>query len=359
MTGNKLKIKSVTDLGPQLKDNEHNMIGQDGAFSISLGKETLWFFGDTLIGERTPGESLWYPGGKPVGPKDMSGMGRIKQMINNTGLVTGITSGKNGLTGYKYILDKNRDIKPLIKLLPGEDPDEVRIWCLHGVHINGKVYLFYVKVEMIEEGIFPVNFNVIGSGIAVGKQDDWEFKRIIHGSSDIFWKEDEPKFASAVLKDKDSDTLYLYGVVRQDGIQNCYLAKTQADCIEDLNTCVYYTGDGKWSRSLHEAVPVFNGMPNELSVTYNNYLKSYLAVHSYDLSGNVVGRTSPSPWGPWSEPEILYSVKVQREKELPYPILIYAGKEHPSLSEEDGRVLYIAYIEFEEYYPHMVRIELE
>ena len=74
MTGRKVKVKKVRDLGPQFVNNPHRMVGQDGAFSIPLNeKETLWFFGDTLIGERTPGESLWYPGGKPVGPKDMSG----------------------------------------------------------------------------------------------------------------------------------------------------------------------------------------------------------------------------------------------------------------------------------------------
>jgi hypothetical protein len=359
MTGSKLKIKTVTDLGPQLTDNTHNMIGQDGAFSISLSKETLWFFGDTLIGERTPGESLWYPGGKPVGPKDMSGMGRIKKMINNTGLITGINSGRNGLTDYKYIIDNNGSIKPLVKLLPGENPDEVRIWCLHGIYLNDKVYLFYVKVEMIEEGIFPVNFNVIGSGIAVGSKADWEFKRLMHGSSDLLWKEDEPKFASAVLKDDYSATLYLYGVIRQDGVQNCFLAKTPAGSIEDSSSYLYYTGEGKWNSDVKKAVPVFSGMPNELSVSYNNYLESYLAVHSYDLSGNIVGRTAPAPWGPWSEPEILFSVKAERQIELPYPVLIYAGKEHPSLSDEGGKVLYITYIEFEEYYPHMVRIELE
>jgi hypothetical protein len=358
MMSNILKIKSVTDLGLQLTDNCHNMVGQDGAYSIPLNGDTLWFFGDTLIGVRTPGESLWYPGGKPVGPKDMSGMGGIEKMINNTGLVTGIHSGRNGLNKYNYILDENGNIKPLIRLLPGEDPDEVRVWCLHGAALGEKIYLFFVKVEMIEEGIFPVNFNVIGSGIAVGNKKDWEFSRIFYNGSDLLWKEHEPKFASAVLKDTGNNMLYLYGVVRQDGVQNCYLAKVPPESIEDISQYMYYMGRDEWSKELKHAVPVFNGMPNELSVSYNKYLKQFLAVHSHDLSGNIAGRTSPSPWGPWSDPVVLHSVKVKREKELPYPVLIYAGKEHPSLAEEDGRVLYITYIEFEEYYPHMVRVEL-
>jgi hypothetical protein len=39
--------------------------------------------------------------------------------------------------------------------------------------------------------------------------------------------------------------------------------------------------------------------------------------------------------------------------------LIYAGKEHPNLAREDGRILAVTYIEFEEYYPHLLEIELE
>ena len=70
-----IKIKSFRDLGIQFKDNQHSMVGQDGAYSIPIQDEILWFFGDTLIGTRKKNESIWYPDGKPVGPKDMSGRG--------------------------------------------------------------------------------------------------------------------------------------------------------------------------------------------------------------------------------------------------------------------------------------------
>jgi hypothetical protein len=97
-------------------------------------------------------------------------------------------------------------------------------------------------------------------------------------------------------------------------------------------------------------------MPNELSVSYNRHLGSYLAVHSYLLSGDIVGRTAPVPWGPWSDPVILWHVDPVRRRPLPYPPLVYAGKEHPELSREGGRILYLTYVEFEEYYPHLVEV---
>ena len=280
-------------------------------------------------------------------------------MLNNTGLILTDITGENGLKNFKYITDSSHNIKQLIKLLPDENPDEIRVWCLHGVCIEEKVYLFFIKVKMIEEGIMPVNFELLGSGIAVGTKGEWKFNRIIYNNSDLLWKENQPKFAAAVLKDNKDDFIYLYGVIQESFIQNCYLARIKKEYIEDITGYDYYCGNERWDKNINNSIPVFSRMPNELSVSWNEYLKCYLAVHSFDLSGNIVARTSDTPWGPWSEPEVLYHIEVIRKLKLPYPILIYAGKEHPSLSRENGKILYLTYIEFEEYYPHLVEIELE
>ena len=79
------------------------MIGQDGAFSIPLGNdETLWFFGDTLVGKRVPGHSLWVRDGKFVGHGDMTGRGSIEHMYNNTGLLLRDKTGANGLRDFTF-----------------------------------------------------------------------------------------------------------------------------------------------------------------------------------------------------------------------------------------------------------------
>jgi hypothetical protein len=97
-------------------------------------------------------------------------------------------------------------------------------------------------------------------------------------------------------------------------------------------------------------------MPSELSVSWNAHLGAYLAVHSLDLTGKVVGRTAPKPWGPWGEPVTLW--KVEKPHPFPYLQLIYAGKEHPELAGDGGRRIYLTYIEFEEYFPHLVEVTL-
>ena len=100
-------------------------------------------------------------------------------------------------------------------------------------------------------------------------------------------------------------------------------------------------------------------MPSELSVSYNQHLGQYLAVHSLDLSGKIVARTAANPWGPWSEPSVLWEVKVHHATPPPYPTLVYAGKEHPEMSAQSGRVIYLTYVEFEEYFPRLIEIVLQ
>jgi hypothetical protein len=352
-----IKIKSVRDLGVQFKKNPHRMVGQDGAFTIPTRAGLLWFFGDTLIGERRPGESLWYPNGQPVGPSDMSGKAGIEKMLNNSGLLSGSDVDAAGIVDYRYILDEEEKIKNLIPLEPGEDPDRIRVWCLHGVEAGGRIYLYFIKIETIPEGILPVNFGIIGSGLAVGDAETWRFERIRYNGSDIWWGAGQPHFASAVLRGTDG-YLYLYGALQgKDKVQRCFLARVREEDIGRFGRYEYLCSAAPaWSRRLEEAIPLYSGMPNEQSVSYNPYLGRYLAVHSQDLSGKIVARTALEPWGPWTAPEELYQVNMPHPAHLPYPQLIYAGKEHPALARENGRKIYVTFIEFEEYYPHLLEI---
>ena len=85
---NRLAVKTVRDLGPQFIDNDYRMVGQDGAYSIPLKNEILWFFGDTLIGERSPGESLWYVEENSIEPKALvEGWNKIEKIIHNIGII--------------------------------------------------------------------------------------------------------------------------------------------------------------------------------------------------------------------------------------------------------------------------------
>jgi hypothetical protein len=362
-----IQVESARDLGAQFTRNPHRMIGQDGAFSIPLaGGDALWFFGDTLIGRRLPGHSIWVIDGKFVGHADMTGRGPIDRMFNNTGLLLKNRTGANGLTDFSYITNPDGSLKTLLPLEGAEQPDWDRIWCQHGIELGNRIYLSFIKVKMLDEtGPLPVMFEIVGSGLAAsiaaaGSKKDWNFKRITHNGDSILWKANEPHFATAFLLSPDHDYVYLYGTVKRDLRQLCYVARVAPDRIEQIDQYEYLTSaKPQWSRDLSQAIAIFDGMPSELSVSFNPFLGAYLAVHSLDLSGKLVGRTSSNPWGPFSAPVELWQAKAEIAKELDYITLIYAGKEHPELSAEDGRVVYLTYIEFEEYFPHLIEVKLK
>jgi hypothetical protein len=355
-----LEVVGARDLGPLFTDNAHRMVGQDGGYSIPLREdEALWFFGDTLIGKRTPGESLWFPGGERIGPEDMSGKHGIEKMLTNTGLILRDSTGAGGCKNHEYLLDPNGGLLQLIPLLPDEDPDRHRIWCGHGCLLGEDVNLFFLKVTMLAEGPLAVNFEINGAGLAVGSPKDWKFSRLEHRGATLWWKEDDPKFGAAVYADDSSGYVYVYGVILRDGVQNCYVARAAPDRLSRFETYEYLIDDTPaWDRDLGKAIPILTGMPHEMSVSYNKHLGCYLAVHSLDLTGRIVGRTAENPWGPWSDPIDLWKVEPVYEKSPAYPPQIYAGKEHPELSGQDGSVLYLTYIEFEEYFPHLIEVSL-
>src|SRR5688500_7803032 len=165
-------------------ENPHRMVGQDGAFSIPLAPgRTLWFFGDTLIGRRPPGgQSLWTIDGKPVGPADMTGRGTFERMINNTALVLYHKTGAEPVDDFRYLTGDDRQLRALIPLEGDEHPDRDRIWCQHGIALGAggeTVVLSFIKVRMLHDGPLPVNFEIVGSGLAVGSARDWVFRRVV------------------------------------------------------------------------------------------------------------------------------------------------------------------------------------
>ena len=359
-----LRVAAVRDLGPQFTDNPYRMTGQDGAYSIPLGgagpqeaERVFWYFGDTLIGERPPGSlrdvfTHLAEIGQPQGHAP------FERLPTNTGLVLPAQSGRGGLEGFEHIVDEDGEIRQLVPPGPGDRDEWDRMWCMHGVALGETLYLFYMHIRMLEDqgGPFDLGFEIIGCGLAKGRVDAWQFERLAHDGDDMWWPYPQPQFASAVLR--ADGWLYCYGVTGyEDGVQRVYLARVRPDAIEDRGRYEDLSGpDPAWSADIADAVSIFEGPPNELSVSWNDYLGSYLSVHSMNTDGQQVGRTAPAPWGPWSEPVVLWTVEATPDKK--YPVAAYAGKEHPSLAEDGGRTIYFTYIEAEEYFPHLIEVTL-
>ncbi|HRK30603.1 MAG TPA: DUF4185 domain-containing protein [Tepidisphaeraceae bacterium] len=367
-----IQVLRARDLGAQFVDNPHRMVGQDGAFSFPLPDgSSFWFFGDTLTGSRPKGCSPWMIDGKMVDHRDMTGQGPYEQMINNTGLILPRQSGANGLRDFRYITDSSGQLKNLLPLEGDEHPDWDRIWCQGGIAIDGKIILSFIQVRMIEkyDGPLPIGFEIVGSGFASapspgtpgegrGEGSFANFERCQQFSHRPLFGAHEPHYGVAFLPLED--LVYIYGTVNQEGGHRAYVARTSANHITNPNVYEYFAGGDRWSEQAFEASSLFGNMPSEMSISFNEHLNCFLAVHSLDLTGQIVARTAPNPWGPWSAPVTLWQIEpAPLPYELPYPFrLTYAGKEHPQLSPDRGKTIYLTYIEFEEYFPHLIEVEL-
>jgi Domain of unknown function (DUF4185) len=70
------------------------------------------------------------------------------------------------------------------------------------------------------------------------------------------------------------------------------------------------SGDALWSDAEDEAHPIFDrdGAPcmGEISVAWNPYLEKWLMLYNCDQPRGILYRVAPAPWGPWTEPRVLF-----------------------------------------------------
>ena len=105
------------------------------------------------------------------------------------------------------------------------------------------------------------------------------------------------------------------------------------------------------------------GVAHDYSVT--PFGSRYLAVYTEGgLSPRIIGRLADHPWGPWSEPTVLYECpEMGRDKK----VFSYGAKAHPALSS--GQDLVVSYVvnafgfwqvarEAKLYWPRFVRVTL-
>ena len=224
--------------------------------------------------------------------------------------------------------------------------------------VDNSVYLYYHRITLLKGVDVFVNFKLDGMGIARAAAAKLEFARLTapDGTRE-FWKGDQPSFG--VFVEQTDKFIYLWGSF----MTGMYLARTRRDKIEDLAGYDYLvaapTEDQpglapRWSKSFKPTAPLFDSVPNEMSAAYNHHLGKYVAIHSLHRENKIVMRTAPNIIGPWGEPRVVYRPEKVKESEL-----VYAAKEHPELAHDNGRVIYVTFVNSETYVPQMVEITLK
>jgi hypothetical protein len=191
------------------------------------------------------------------------------------------------------------------------------------------------------------------------------------------WRVEQVKMPNTVFSDdrmlawgaavlRVGDDLYVYGTDerRGKGVPNrkMVVARVPAASVADFSAWRYFR-DGSWGEDFRNPSPLAGGLASEYSVT--PLRDRYLAVYTdLGLSPRIMGRTADHPWGPWSEPTVLYECpEMGRDKR----VFSYAAKAHPTLSSGDD--LIVSYVvnsydfwqvarDAKLYWPRFVRVTL-
>lgn len=346
-------VIKVENRGLLFTNNQAGVTGVDGGYSTPMGNKTLWFFGDVfLLNPTSPTQA--YVGG-----------------VTNCGLLTDAGKGAAPLSHYRFFTDPKTGVaRQLIPYLQGED-NSLRMWPFGGWYdpSTKRVWIFYDLVRTNSSG-GPLGFTTLGMGLATANAKNPEqlhFERLVPKKGDasnplrIWWNNATgPIFGEAIFTSPEKSDPYLYIVGSQmiKGVQTGYMARVRRNRIGDIGSYEYFSGTAQapaWSSDVSKAAPVegLTDFPTELSVSYNRYLGAYLAVHSHNLDEKLDLCIAPHPWGPYHT-----FAQIKAPHRAFSQAFCYAGKEHPELSKDGGRVIYVTYVDSERYWLQLYRVTL-
>lgn len=336
-------VASVRNLGQQFLGSQSVITGADGATSTVLPSgDALWLFGDTV---EEPFQSI----------RTLN----LTALRSSTAAIVPRQDASNGISQFQFLtVDDKKRPRQIVPFESGEDPAQNRIWAIHGVTVGSDIYLYYHRITMLKGVDVFTNFKLDGMGIAKANAEELRFVRLTapDGTRE-FWKGDQPTFG--VFVTRASEYAYLWGCL----MTGMFLARVKPAAIADLAEYEYLVEaptlrqpdrQPKWSRQFAPTAPLFDSVPNEMSAAYNPHLRRFVAFHSLQRENKIVMRTAEQLEGPWSEPIVVYEPQRKDAADL-----IYAVKEHPELATEEGRIVYVTFVNSATYIPQMIEIEFK
>lgn len=340
-------VVKVENKGLLFTDNQAGVSGVDGYFSLPVGdKMTVWFFGDVFLLDPTSPEKPW------IGD------------LSNCALLTPSGKGFRGLARYRFLTNPKTGVaRPMIANRPDEN-NKVRFWPLAGYYDEQQraIYLYYVRV-LFTDGGGPLDFKVAGYGVARSDARDpkaMQFERLKSAEGNELWElaTNGPLFGSAVVAGAAGHDLYVLGY-REAIDHPAVLARVAKQHIGDSRAYEYFSGTAAspaWNPDVRRAANVagLGRMPAVLSVAYNKYLGGYLAVHQVDTTEKIQLCLAKEIWGPYETiGEITAPHKAFAKS------FCYDGAEHPELAEENGRIIYVTFVDSDRYWQQLYRVTLQ
>ncbi len=267
-----------------------SVVAQGGNYSVPLPDgRTLWLLNNIWAGELKPG-----------------GQAEVWGIVDGAAALSPSTSPYSQAGTLSYVSDEHDWPLPLLSGDLKEYSQVRKFWPRSGTCAAGKCRVFYSIMHNF--GPEPYDYFRVGQGVAFSDNPAGPYTKARLGGRYSLWNDIEPAFGSALWYDEDG-WVYVYGrSVQAPGEYGAELARVKPEDLEAREKYYYYSIDAAtepWTRDVSEASAVMEEMPDEFSVSYNAWLKSYLAVY-YDAEGaRVVARQARYPWGPWEAPAAL------------------------------------------------------
>lgn len=294
------------------------VVGRGGNYTVALPEGgVLWLLNNVWLGEVKE-----------------DGQGAVWGLVDGAAALVQSTAPYAQGGALSYITDENGWPLSLLSGDMKEYSQARKFRPRAGVAAGGKYYVFYSVLN--HYGLELYDYFHVGQGVAVADKPGGPYQKIRGAGSYRLWSDIEPAFGSAALPDDDG-WVYVYGrVMTAPGEYGAALARVRPENLGLREKYSYYsvdTASGPWTDDAAEASMVLDAAPEEFSVSYNDHLKSYLAVYTDPGSGGVVASAASYPWGPWGEPELLLACQKDEYCE--------GAKEHPVFSAAEGRTIFL------------------
>lgn len=296
-----------------LFQSDPRWLGGDDAYSVDLGSgRTLWLFGDTFVGDGSN------PSRRAAAfPRNSIG---IQQGTDPSGASIRFywSEATNAPTSF---FDAS--------------PTEHWLWPLHGIMIQDRLLLFFMKVRSPSDRALDAiaDWRELGP---LGFFDVYDWEAIIvenPGDEPGQWTwnlvvsrpETRGVIIGAALA-TSGDFLYAYGWRGGDG----YLLRWPIDCAlaSALEVPEWWVG-GAWGAKPADAAVVLPDVKTEFTVHFDPQSSQWRQTQVVGPIGDsIASRWADRPEGPWSDLESFF---VPEESSRP-GVMIYAAKAHPQLS---------------------------
>ncbi len=246
----------------------------------------------------------------------------------------------DGMSFDNFVTDRPGHAK---ELLPSLKRDGVEMTTIPtgGVNIGGRNFMAYMSVrKFTQPGQWITNY----SGVAYSDDggQNWKDVPSTHRKN------------TAALDEKFQMIAYACGdgFVYAFGTPNgrfgaAHVARVPEQLLLDNSAYEYWTGTD-WQRdSSANAAPIVPGPVGELSVRYDETLKSWQMMTMDESRGAIVVRLAPQPTGPWGAP-----ITVATSKEYPH---LYGGFLNP---DSKGSDIYFTMTQYDSYNVSMMHATL-